>query len=117
MEDLDTVRPKDYSATLSVVIYGSMVVFGALGDFLSECSEHLQPPVNCVWDVPYRNPQSLSGRDDNPPTTFQLESLRLSSHLEELGVCADPSATLESPDSLPETEGPAPIRTELYRYA
>ncbi len=116
MQDPDTAQPKDYSATLSVVIYGSMVVFEALGEFLSECSENLQPPLNCNWDVPYRNPQSLSGRDDNPPTTFQLESQRLSSHIEELGFCADPSASLESPDSLPETEAPAPIRTKLYRY-
>ena len=117
MQEPDTVQPKDYSATLSVVIYGSMAVFEALGEFLSECSDHLQPPLNCNWDVPYRNPQSLSGKDDNPPTTFQLESQRLSSHIEELGFCADPSASLESQDSLPETEAPAPIRTKLYRYA
>ena len=115
MQDLGTVQPKDYSATLSVVIYGSMAVFETLGEFLSECSEHLQPPLNCNLDVPYRNPQSLSGRDDNTPTTFQLESQRLSSHIEELGFCTDPSATLESQDSLPETEAPAPIRTKLYR--
>ena len=113
--DPDTVQPKDYAATLSVVIYGSMVVFDALGDFLSECFENLQSPLNCNWDVPYRNPQSLSGRDDNPPTTFQLESQRLSSHIEESGFCADPSASLESQDSLPETEAPSPIRTKLYR--
>ena len=114
MEIPDTVQSKDCSATLSVVIYGPMVLFEALGDFLSECSENLQPPLNCNWDVHYRNPQSLSGRDDNPRTTFQLESLRLSSHIEELGLSADPSASLESQDSLPETEAPAPIRTKLY---
>ena len=117
MQDADTAQPKDYSATLSVVVYGSMDVFGTVGEFLSECSENLQPPLNCNWDVPYRNPQSLSGRDENPPTTFQLESQRLSSHFEELGFCADPSASLESQDSLPETEAPSPIRTKLYRYA
>ena len=115
VQDADTVQPKDYSATLSVVIYGSMVVFEALGKFLSECSENLQPPLNCDWDVPYRNPQSLSGRDDNAPTTFQLESQRLLSHIEDLGSCADPAASLESQDSLPETEAPTPIRTKLYR--
>ena len=114
MEDADTMQPKDCSATLSVVMYGPMVLFEALGQFLSECCLNIQPPLNCNWDVPYRNPQSLSGRDDNPPTTFQLESLRLSSHIEELGLSADPSACLESQDSLPETEAPAPIRTKLY---
>lgn len=110
-------QPKDCSTTLSVNLYGSMVVFETLGEFLSACSENLQPPLNCNWDLPYRNPQSLSGRDDNPPTTFQLESQRLSSHIEELGFCSDPSASLESQNSLPETEAPAPIRTKLYRYA
>ena len=137
-QDQAKVQSKDYSTTLSVNIYGPMVVFETLGEFLSACSENLQPPLNCNWDLPYRNPQSLSGRDDNPPTTFQLESQRFSSHIEELGshieelgshikelgshieelgFCADPSASLESQDSLPETEAPEPIRTTLYRYA
>ena len=119
MQDRDQakVQSKDYSTTLSVVIYGSMFVFETLGEFLSASSENLQPPLNCNWNLPYRNPQSLSGRDDYPPTTFQLESQRLSSYIEELAFCADPSASLESQDSLPETEAPAPIRTTLYRYA
>ena len=119
MQDQDQAKgqPKNYSTTLSVNIYGSMVVFETLGEFLSACSENLQPPLNCSWDLPYRNPQSLSGRDDNPPTTFQLESQRFSSHIEELGSCADPSANLEIQNSLPETEAPTPIRTKLYRYA
>lgn len=119
MQDQDRGKgqPKDYSISLSVNIYGSMVVFETLGEFLAAASENLQPPLNCNMDLPYRNPQSLSGRDDNPPTTFQLESQRFSSHIEELGFCADPSASLESHNSLPETEAPAPIRTKLYRYA
>ena len=116
-QDQAKLQSKDYSTTLSVNIYGSMVVFETIGEFLSACSENLQPPLNCNWDLPYRNPQSLSGRDDNPPTTFQLESQRLSSHIEELGCCADPSASLESQNALPETEAPAPIKTKLYRYA
>ena len=110
-------QPKDYSITLSVNIYGSMVVFETLCEFLAACSVNLQPPLNCNWDLSYRNPQSLSGRDDNSPTTFQLESQRFSAHIEELGFRADPSASLESQNPLPETEAPAHIRTKLYRYA
>ena len=99
--------------TLSVIFYGSMDIFESIGDFLSQCSEYLQPPSRCDRNVPYCNPQSLAGRDQDPQMTFQLQS-RLS--LKALAQDADPSAVLETEDLNPETEAPAAVRSSLYRY-
>ena len=101
--------------TLSVIAYGHMSLFEAVGDFLLRCSEYLQSPLRCNRNVPYRNPQSLSGKDENPPMTYQLLSQLPSTQVEMLAQNADPSAVLETEDTLPETEAPAVVQTVLYR--
>ena len=101
--------------TLSVIVYGHMNLFEALGDFLLRCSEYLQSPLRCNRNVPYRNPQSLSGKDENPPMTYQLLSQLPPTQVEMLAQNADPSAVLETEDTLPETEAPAVVQTSLYR--
>ena len=110
-----TALSRTKSASLSVVLYGSMDVFEPIGEFLSQCSEYLQSPSCCDRNVPYVNPQSLFWRDGDPPMTFQLHSELSLSHIETMGQSEDPSAILETEDSLPETEAPAAIRTTLYR--
>ena len=101
--------------TLSVIVYGHMDLFEALGDFLLRCSEYLQSPLRCNRNVPYRNPQSLSGKDENPPMTYQLLSQLPPTQVEILAENEDPSAVLETEDTLPETEAPAVVQTSLYR--
>lgn len=101
--------------TLSVIVYGHMDLFEALGDFLLRCSEYLQSPWRCNRNVPYRNPQSLSRNDENPPMTCQLPSQLPPTQVEMLAQNVDPSAVLETEDTLPETEAPAVVQTLLYR--
>ena len=101
--------------TLSVIVYGHMDLFEALGDFLLRCSEYLQSPLRCDRNVPYRNPQSLSGKDENPPMTYQLPSQLPLTQVEMLAQNTDPSAVLETEDTLPEIEAPAVVQTLLYR--
>ena len=103
-------------ATLSVILYGSMEIFEAVGNFLSGRSEFLQLPLHCDRDVPYRNPQSLTGRDENPITTFQLPGIRSAFATETIAQTTDPSAALENESTFPETEAPAAVKTMLYRY-
>ena len=100
--------------TLSVVLYGTMDIFEAVGEFLLQCSGYLQSPLRCDRNVPYRNPQSLSGTDEDPPMTFQFLSELPSTRVETSTQGADPSAALETEDSLPESEAPAAIQTPLY---
>jgi hypothetical protein len=104
------------SVSLSVILYGPMEMLDLIGEFLSQCSEYLQSPLRCDRNVPYINPQSLFGRDGAPPTTFQLQSELSLSNIETMDQSEDPSAVLETEDSLPETEAPPVIRTTLYRY-
>lgn len=92
-----------------------MDMFESVGDFLSRCSEFLQSPLRCDRNVPYRNPQSLAGRDENPIMTYQFREVGPSSTIESVAQDADPSVALENEDSFPETEAPAAVKTSLYR--
>ena len=109
-------HPAAEHATLSVILYGSMEIFEAVGNFLSVSSEFLQLPLHCDRDVPYRNPQSLTGRDENPVTTFHLPEIRSTFATETIAQTADPSAVLENENIFSETEAPAAVKTPLYRY-
>ena len=109
-------QPAAEHATLSVILYGSMDMFEIIGNFLSGRSEFLQLPLHCDRDVPYRNPQSLTGRNENPITTFQLPEIRSEFATETIAQTADPSAALENENTFPETEAPAAVKTLLYRY-
>ncbi|KAL2046939.1 hypothetical protein N7G274_000957 [Stereocaulon virgatum] len=104
------------SVSLSVILYGPMEILDFIGEILSQCSEYLQPPLRCNRNVPYMNPQSLFRRDGAPLTTFQLQSELSLSSVEAMDQNEDPSAVLETEDSLPETEAPAVIRTTLYSH-
>ena len=104
------VRP----VSLSVNLYGSTQLFETIGEFLERCSEFLQSPLHCDRNLPYRNPQSLSGKDLNPPMTFQLEADICGSQIETLAQGSDPSAALETEDALQGTQAPSAIRTSLY---
>ena len=92
-----------------------MEVFEAIAEFLEQCSEFLQSPLHCDRNLPYRNPQSLSANDHNPPMTFQLEADLCRSQIETIVQGPDPSAALETEDALQETQAPSPIKTSLYR--
>jgi len=103
------------SLSLSVVLYGPMKTFEAVGEFFEQCSEFLQSPLHCDRNIPYRNPQSLSATDVNPPLTFQLEAEFCLSQIETLMQASDPSAALETEDALRETQAPSPIKASLYK--
>lgn len=106
---------KNLMPSLSVILYGPMEVFEAVADFLEQCSEFLQPPLHCDRNLPYRNPQSLTAKDRNPPMTFQLDADLCHSQVETIVQGPDPSAALETEDALQETEAPSSIKTSLYR--
>ena len=92
-----------------------MELFEETGEFFEQCSEFLQSPLHCDRNVPYRNPQSLSGKDPNPPMTFQLEAELSLSQIETMGQGPDPSSALETEDTLQETQAPSPIKSPLYK--
>ena len=103
------------SLVLLVNIYGPMDLHDLVGDYLSHCSEYLQPPRLCDRNVPYRNPQSLCGKDANPPMTFQFREHSPLSEIDLTDRDIDPSAVLETQVSLPESNVPVAVRTVLYR--
>ena len=103
------------TVSLSVILYGSMKIFEAMGEFLEQCSEFLQSPLYCDRNLPYRNPQSLSGKDPNPPMTFELDADLRRSPIETMVQGPDPSAALETEDDLPEMQPPPSIKTFLYK--
>ena len=90
-------------------------MFDRVGNFLSQCSVYLQVPGFCDRNVPYRNPQSLSGFEEDAPLTFEITERSCYSQVETLVQDADPSAVLESDELLAETAAPAAISTPLLR--
>lgn len=102
--------------TLSVVFYGPMQILDSVGDFLLKCSEYLQSPLHCDRNVPYINPQSLSGRDTPAPNTFDLVPGDCPAQIEKVHQAADPAALLETEFSYPEAEAPRILLSHLYRY-
>lgn len=102
--------------TLSLILYGSMVIFESIRDFLTQCSEYLQPPLRCDRNVPYCNPQSLIREEKNLQMTSQLQGDISHSEVEALVRSIDPSALLESEDLNSEAEAPAALKSSLYRY-
>lgn len=111
---LQPLQAKD--PTLSLIFYGSMEMSETIGDFLSKCSEYLQPPMRCNRNVRYYNPQSLLGRDEEQKMTFELHGHLSLSKVETMAQSADPSAVLETKDSNPEIEASAAVKSSLYRY-
>lgn len=103
------------SATLSLILYGSMEMFESIGDFLSQCSEYLQPPLHCDRNVPYHNPQSLTRSEKETQMTFELQKDLSSSQVAAMARIVDPSDVLETEDVNPETEAPAAVKSSLYR--
>ena len=91
-----------------------MHLYDLVGSYLSQCSENLQLPSLCDRNVPYRNPQSLSGMDDGPPMTFQFRGGTTSREIELIEMDNDPSAMLETQATFAECEVPEAIRTPLY---
>ena len=108
-------KKRNKAFAMSLVLYGTMDTFEDVGDFFSQCSEYLQAPLHCDRNVPYRNPQSLSGREENPPMTFELQLELSSSDIETLTQKVDPSSVLETALLCPESDPPAAVRTPLYR--
>ena len=102
------------SVSLSMVLYGPMDLFEATGEFFEQCSEFLQSPLHCDRNLPYRNPQSLSGNDHNAPMTYQLEAELCHSQIETVVQSPDPSSALEAEDVLQETQAPPSVRSSLY---
>ena len=118
-ETRSSVKParlaRTKSLSLLVNIYGPLDLYDLVGDYLSRCSEHLQPPSSCDRNVPYRNPQSLSGRDKNPQMTSCFNASALSTEIELMETDSDPSAALETQTTFAEAQVPAAVRTPLYR--
>lgn len=108
-------RVTRYTTSLAVILYGSAVFAEDVGDFLTNCVVFLQRPFCCDRNVPYRNPQSLSGLDENAPMTLDLEDLVSSVEIETLAQNVDLAAALETGDTFPETEAPIGVRTSLHR--
>ncbi|CAD6567877.1 MAG: hypothetical protein ASARMPRED_001174 [Alectoria sarmentosa] len=112
----EPTRSHARAAFLSVVLYGPMEIFEEVGGFFEQCSEFLQSPLHCDRNFPYRNPQSLSGKDHNPPITSQLEAELCLSQIETIVGGPDASAALETEDALQETHAPSPIKASLYNH-
>lgn len=74
--DRRSTRP-DLQAPLKLcaVLYGPAALGESVGMFTAECKLYLQHPRHCDRNVPYRNPQCLSKKDDHFINTYDLNHI------------------------------------------
>lgn len=111
------IKSQINAAELSAILYGPSDIFDSIGEFLSRCQKYLQPPLHCDYNVPYRNPQNLAGREWVSAKAYQQQNENNDLQCETLEQDSDPSAILENERMLTETNASAAVRTTLYRYA
>ena len=103
---------------LYIVLYGPPSTFENVGIFTAKCNLFLQHPRYCDRNVPYRNPQCLSRREDeivfthdmtNGPATADLSTYRLANPI-------DLFTDTTEQESLQEADSPLDLRTQLYKH-
>ena len=107
-------KAKKQLTELSVILYGPMTIFDAVGDFLQRCELHLEDPIGCDRNVRYRNPQSLWGLDENEVRMTQDLTSMPTPELETFQNPVDLLADLEYEDELPEADQPTALKTNMY---
>lgn len=108
-----SIKNRTTSGLLSVIVYGPMYLFEHVGEFFQENNLYLQDPINCEYNVQYRNPHLLSGLDNEAQWTFDLDTPL--AEYEEIETMPDLLDGLQTDEVLPETETPPNIATPLYR--
>jgi hypothetical protein len=109
-----TRRSSKVSTYLSAIVYGPTELFDDIGKFFDGYELYLQDPYGCDWNVKYRNPHRISGRDPVAPMTYELRPLAFG-HEETVSPC-DILAGFEPDEILPESESPPALKTVLYPY-
>ncbi len=99
-------------------LYGPTPLCEPVGMFTAKCKLYLQHPRHCAWNVPYRNPQSLSPEDGSTIHTFDLENVitRSSSNPEASTNLIDLFADVTVPNALEDADTPRALSTELYKH-
>ena len=87
-------------------------MFERVGKFFEARKIHLQDPVCCTQDVPYKNPHVLAVED----CIIMTSSLDSRQQLETFTNPGDIFDCLLLTDSLPEAQTPQALRTTLHRY-
>jgi len=103
---------------LCAVLYGPATLCEPVGFFAAKCNLYLQHPRHCAWNVPYRNPQSLSPEDGGTVYTFDLGNMN------DEGIptwevptdLIDLFADATVPDALEDADTPHALSTELYKH-
>ncbi|KAK2802066.1 alpha-1,6-mannosyltransferase [Onygenales sp. PD_10] len=113
-EKRDNEGPRSGFPRLTVIIYGPLNMFDEIGEYLGENELFLQDPYGCDRNVKYRNPQRLSGLDDDVRMTFGLA--QPSAKHETLCSPVDLLQGFESCLDVIEVETPKALRTSLYKH-
>lgn len=104
----------DPKTALTVIIYGKPELADTVGELLSRNHFFLQDPKWCTRVVRYVNPHRLSWPDERSMWT-RVEDVPDVEILENVADAVDILSGFESGVDLPETDGPAALRTALLR--
>ena len=107
-----------FCVELYIVLYGPPSVFENVGIFTAKCNLFLQHPRYCDRNVPYRNPQCLSRREDEIMFTYDmtcgLPTNDVLTH--SLANPIDLFADITEQEGLEEADSPLDLRTQLYKH-
>lgn len=103
---------------LYIVLYGPPSTFEDVGIFTAKCNLFLQHPRYCDRNVPYRNPQCLSRKDDNIVFTYDMTSGPATADFftDTLANPIDLFADIAGQEGLAEADSPLALSTQLYKH-
>ncbi|KAF1952458.1 hypothetical protein CC80DRAFT_552277 [Byssothecium circinans] len=99
----------------SLIIYGPLEAFDAVGTFFQDCELYLQDPIGCDRNIPYHNPHRLTSPSSPPRMTFDFDSPSVHPKVTRLRH-TDLLDVLTSSMNLPEAQTPSLLRTPLLRH-
>ena len=102
---------------LNTILYGLPDLEMIIGKFLARHNMHLQDPLHCGRNVPYRNPHMISPEDGKTIMTGSLEQELGNLHVEALESGPDLLSKLMKDEvPLAESEAPHTVKTRLFRF-
>jgi SWI/SNF-related matrix-associated actin-dependent regulator of chromatin subfamily A3 len=101
---------------LNIIIFGREGLEEKVGEYLSKRKMYLQDPIGCQRGVPYRNPHIIQPDSGETVMTTSFDSPLEDREIEQLEAGPDLLAQLmEDEISLPETDAPVIVKTDLFR--
>lgn len=107
----------NHTWVLNIILYGTVALQDAIGEFLSGCQMYLQDPYGCDRSLVYRNPHIISAEYEEVVMADSFNFVLDTLEIERVDAGPDLLAQLmENETPLPESEAPSIVTTKLFPH-